>query len=170
MMNNIQMNEAMKKLKEWNLIGSFSVGGFEYMGFSNNNSNKLIIISSQKNTIFDCVDRSITDIDAVFDEKEFVAFTETLPDEYIPIAGEYGGQMSHITPQGERVEISYHDKHIVSGKELQLQQIVFVDRFGAENTIYDNYPSYVCGFSYDGNSFALANDCGVYILRRINHQ
>jgi len=28
MMNNIQMNEAMKKLKEWNLIGSFSVGGF----------------------------------------------------------------------------------------------------------------------------------------------
>ena len=37
-MNIIQMNEAMKNLKEWNQIGSFSVGGFEYMGFSNNNS------------------------------------------------------------------------------------------------------------------------------------
>ena len=169
MMNNIQMNEAMKKLKEWNLIGSFSVGGFEYMGFSNNNSNKLIIISSQRKTIFDCEDGSITDIDAEFDEKELVAITDILPDEYIPIAGVYGGQMSHKTLQGERVEISYHDKHIVSGKELQLQQIVFVDRFGAENIIYDNYPSYVCGFSSDGNSFALADDGGVYILRRINN-
>lgn len=76
MMNNIQMNEAMKKLKEWNLIGSFSVGGFEYMGFSNNNSNKLIIISSQRKTIFDCEDESISDIDAEFDEKELVAITD----------------------------------------------------------------------------------------------
>lgn len=113
MMNNIQMNEAMKKLKEWNLIGSFSVGGFEYMGFSKNNSNKLIIISSQRKTIFDCEDGSISDIDAEFDEKELVAITDMLPDEYIPIAGAYGGQMSHKTLQGERVEISYHDKHIL---------------------------------------------------------
>ena len=169
MMNSIQINEAMKNLKEWELIGSFSVGGFEYMGFSNNNSNKLIIISSQRNTIFDCEDGSITDIDAEFDEKELVAITDMLSDEYIPIAGAYGGQMPHKAPQGERVEVSYHNRHIVSGKELQLQQIVFVDRFGAENIIYDNYPSYVCGFSYDGNSFALADDGGVYVLRRIHN-
>ena len=132
-------------------------------------SNKLIIISSQRKTVFDCEDGSITEIDVVFDEKEFVAMTDILPDEYIPIAGAYGGQMSHKTSQGERVEISYHDRHIVSGKELQLQQIVFVDRFGTENIIYDNYPSYVCGFSYDGNSFALADDGGIYVLRRINN-
>ena len=167
-MNCIQVCEALKSIKGWEFVDSFSVGGFEYMGFSNNNSNKLIIISSQRNTIFDCVDGSITDIDAEFDEKEFVAITDMLPDEYIPIAGAYGGQMSHKTSQGERVEISYHDKHIASGKELQSQQIEFVDRFGAENIIYDNYPSYVCGFSYDGNSFALADDGGVYILRRVN--
>ena len=169
MMNSFQMSEAMKNLNEWKLVGSFSVGGFEYMGFSNIDSNKLIIISSQRETIFDCEDGSITDIDVIFDEKEFVAVTEVLPDECIQIAGTYGGQMPHKTLQGERVEVSYHDKHIVSGKELQLQQIVFVDRFGTEKIIYDNYPSYVCGFSYDGNSFALADDGGVYILRRINN-
>jgi hypothetical protein len=73
---------------------------------------KLIIISSQRKTIFECEDGSISDIDAEFDEKELVAITDMLPDEYIPIASAYGGQMSHKTLQGERVEISYHDKHV----------------------------------------------------------
>lgn len=113
MMNNIQTSEAMKNLKEWNLVGSFSVGGFDYMGFSESDSNKLIIISSQRETIFDCKDESITDIKAVFDETEFVAVTDALPDEYILIAG-------------------------------------------------------ACGFSNDGNSFALVDDGGICILRRKN--
>ena len=34
------------------------------------------------------------------------------------------------------------------------------------NLIYDNYPCYVCGFSSDGNNFALADDGGVVIIRR----
>lgn len=168
MMNNIQTSEAMKNLKEWNLVGSFSVGGFDYMGFSESDSNKLIIISSQRETIFDCKDESITDIEAVFDEKEFVAVTDALPDEYIPIAGAYGGNLSHNTIQGDRIEIFYYGTHFISGKVLKLQQILFIDRFGNEQKIYDNYPSYVCGFSNDGNSFALVDDGGICILRRKN--
>lgn len=45
-MNNIQMCEMLKKLNEWEFVDAFSVGGFEYMGFSNVSPNKLIIISS----------------------------------------------------------------------------------------------------------------------------
>lgn len=42
------MCEMFKKLNEWEFVDAFSVGGFEYMGFSNVSPNKLIIISSQK--------------------------------------------------------------------------------------------------------------------------
>ena len=39
-MNNIQTSEALKNLKEWKTAGCFSVGGFDYMGFSESDSNK----------------------------------------------------------------------------------------------------------------------------------
>ena len=166
MMNNIQEAEAMKSLKDWKLVGSFAVGGFAYMGFSKSDSNKLIVLSEQRETVFDCKDGSITDINAVFDEKEFVAVTDDIPDEYIPIAGAYGGLMPHDTALGEKVEISYYGTHVISGKQLKYQKIVFTDRSGNETVIYDNYPSYVCGFSQDGNSFALADDGGIIVIRR----
>ncbi len=167
-MNRMQMHEAMTKLNEWEFIDSFSVGGFEYMGFSRSDPKKLIVISSQRETMFDCGDGSITDIDVEYDEEELFALTDALPNENIPIAGAYGGEMPQETPKGERVTSTYHGEHIISGKTLRLQRIVLVDRFGLETTIYDNYPSYVFGFSPDGNSFALADDGGISVLRRIH--
>lgn len=169
-MNNIQQSEAMMNLKDWDLVSSFTVGGFEYMGFSVSDSNQLIIISSDRETVFDCKDGSITDVETVIDESEFVAVVNVLPDEFIPIAGAYGGEMSHSTIQGDKVEISYYGDHVSSGKKLKFEKIVFIDRYGNEKTIYDNYPSYVCGFSIDGNSFALADDGGLYVLRRRSYQ
>ena len=168
MMNRMQMHEEMKKLNEWEFMDSFSVGGFEYMGFSRSDPKKLIVISSQRETMFDCRNGSITDIDIEYDEDEFFAVTDALPNETIPIAGAYGGKMPWKTPQGERVSSTYYGEHIISGKALRLQRIVFADRFGWETTIYDNYPSYVFGFSPDGNSFALADDGGISVLRRVH--
>lgn len=46
---------ACKNIDDWKFVTSFSVGGFEWTGFSKENPNKLIIISSQKTTILDCV-------------------------------------------------------------------------------------------------------------------
>ena len=166
MMNNLQMYEALKNLTGWELVDGFSVGGFEYMGFSKMNSHKLIIISSQMETVYDCEDKSLTEMVADIDEKEFVAISDLFPDEIIPIATYWGGSMPHETAQGERVEISYYGEHVISGKELKYQQIQFIDKSGDRNLIYDNYPCYVCGFSYDGNYFALADDGGVMIIRR----
>ena len=39
---------ACKNIDDWKFVTSFSVGGFEWAGFSKENPNKLIIISSQK--------------------------------------------------------------------------------------------------------------------------
>ena len=163
---NCELCEALKSLKDWTLVGSFAVGGFEYMGFSISDSNKLIVISSDRETVFDSRDGSITDIEAVIDETKFQAMVNILPDELIPIAGIYGGILPSGTPQGDKVEISYYGEHVISGKKLKYQQITFIDRFGNRQKIFDSYPSYVCGFSNDGNSFALAHDGGVYVHRR----
>lgn len=45
---------ACQYIDGWKLVTSFSVGGFEWLGFSKEISNKMIIISSQKTTILDC--------------------------------------------------------------------------------------------------------------------
>lgn len=42
--------------------------GFEYMGFSNVSPNKLIIISSQKETVFDCDNKSLSEIEIDIDD------------------------------------------------------------------------------------------------------
>ncbi|MCI9272226.1 MAG: hypothetical protein HFH11_14055 [Dorea sp.] len=45
---------ACKNIYGWEFLTSFSIGGFEWMGFSKESPNKMIIISSQKSTILDC--------------------------------------------------------------------------------------------------------------------
>ncbi len=166
MMNCNQVCEAMTGIKGWEFVHSFAVGGFEYLGFVKSDTSKLLIVSGQKNTIFDCEDKSITEVDAVVDEKSFEVICDMFPDEYISIAGSYGGSITKETPQGDSVEITLHDPHVISGKELNLQQIDFIDARGNRTKIFDSYPSYVCGFSHDGRYFALADDSGIYLMKR----
>lgn len=166
-MNNIQMCEMLKKLNEWEFVDAFSVGGFEYMGFSGVSPNKLIIISSQKETVFDCDNKSMSEIEIDIDEKEYFAICDIFPDEIIPIASYWGGSLPHKTVQGDYIEMKYYGDHVTSsGKKLRFQKIYLIDKSGCRNLIYDNYPCYVCGFSSDGKNFALADDGGVVIIRR----
>lgn len=51
----------------------FSVGGFEWLGFSKEISNKMIIISSQKTTILDCNNGKIENCMIDYDEDELIA-------------------------------------------------------------------------------------------------
>ena len=53
---------------QWEFVDVFLVGGFEYMGFSNVSPNKLIIISSQKETVFDCDNKSLSEIEIDIDD------------------------------------------------------------------------------------------------------
>ena len=166
MLNCDQVCEALSGIRGWEFVRSFTVGGFEYMGFVESESNKLLIISGQKDTIFDCEDKSITEAGVVIDEKSYEVICDMFPNEYISIAGSYGGSIPKETLQGEKVEITLHDPHVISGKELILQQIDFIDAEGNRTKIFDSYPCYVCGFSHDGRYFALADDGGIYIIRR----
>ena len=53
MMNSIQMSEVLKTLNNWGFVDSFSVGGFEYMGFSEKTIGDLKCILKQKEQLSD---------------------------------------------------------------------------------------------------------------------
>ena len=55
-------------MNEREFVDAFSVGGFEYIGFSRVSPNKLIIISSQKETVFDCDNKSMSEIEIDIDD------------------------------------------------------------------------------------------------------
>lgn len=165
-MNIQQQEKALKQLNGWELISSFSVGGFEYFGLSKKYPNKVIIIASLKNTILDCDTGLLQECEVEYDEKSFLAICDTLEDDF-SISGQYGGTISHRSRQGDCVDIRIVGRTMIGDKELQIQQITFIDKFENGIIIYCGYPIYVCGFSYDGNYFVFADDGWIYVLKRI---
>lgn len=158
LMNYDESIRACQHIDGWKFVTSFSVGGFEWLGFSKKISNKMIIISSQKTTILDCDNGKIENCMIDYDEEELIAIRDKLPDEQILIAGEYGGNLPDTTNKGERVLIQKTKEYITT--------ITFIPGQSDEIKVYENYGAYICGFSYDGKYFVIANDGGIIVIKR----
>lgn len=150
--------DAYKNINGWEIVASFSVGGFEWLGFSEEQPNKMTCISSHKTTIVNCDSGKMEECVAEYDEEELIAICDAFPNEQIKIVGQYGGKLSLISGFGEEIIIQRTSDCIMT--------ITFVDSKGKEMVIYNNYDAYVCGFSYDGNYFVIADDGGIDILKR----
>lgn len=157
-MNYDESIRACQHIDGWKLVTSFSVGGFEWLGFSKEISNKMIIISSQETTILDCDNGKLENCMIDYDEEELIAICDKLPSEQILIAGEYGGSLTDTTNKGERVLIQETNEHITT--------ITFILNQSEKIKVYENYGAYICGFSYDGNYFVMANDGGIIVVKR----
>lgn len=149
---------ACKSIDGWEFVTSFSVGGFEWMGFSKESLNKMMIISSQKSTLLDCSTGKLENCIIEYDEEELIALCDKLPNEQILIAGQYGGKLPELTKQGEQVLIQEINEHIRS--------VTFIFNQGQKIKIFESYGLYICGFSYDGNYFMMASDAGIIVLKR----
>lgn len=149
---------ACQSIEGWKFVTSFSVGGFEWLGFSQNYPNKMIIISSQETTILDCNSGKLENCIIDYDERELIAVCDKLPDEKILIAGEYGGELPGRTKKGEQVLIQETNDHITT--------ITFILNQGKEIRVFENYGAYIYGFSYDGNYFVIADDGGIIVIKR----
>ena len=158
MMSSIDVRDACNSIKNWSVTAAFSVGGFEWLAFSKESRGKMIVISAQRTTIVDCNTGIAEDCNIVFDEQELLAYCDRLPDEALHLAGQYGGKLPHVSAKGESVVVKTNDAHRM--------KIVFVSGFFHRKLIYDCYDAYVCGFSYDGDYFVLADDGGILILGR----
>jgi hypothetical protein len=93
-----------------------------------------------------------------YDEEELIAICDKLPDEQILIAGEYGGNLPDTTNKGERVLIQKTKEYITT--------ITFIPGQSDEIKVYENYGAYICGFSYDGKYFVIANAGGIIVIKR----
>lgn len=158
MMTSIDTYNACQKIKGWKIAANFSVGGFEWLAFSKEQPEKMVLISSQRTTTVDCSNGSIEDCIVVLDEKELIAYCDKLQDEELQLAGQYGGALPHSSGKGETVEIHTTADHIM--------RITFIRNQFDKTLIYHCYDAYICGFSHNGDYFVLADDGGILILKR----
>lgn len=156
------MSLNIEGINNWRIAFEHSVGGFEYIGFSKNQSGKMICISSQCISLIDCNSNEKIECDAEYDEKEFIAICGKLDNEVIPICGIGGGELSHSTSQGDSVIL----KTITDENGWQKTRLSFNSSNGENKEIYNNYGYYACGFSDDGNYFAFVDDLGITVMNR----
>jgi len=88
----------------WEKI-TYAVGGLTYLGFSNIHTEKLVVISSQRQSIIDCKTGSKTYCTENYDEDDLIALAEELGDEIVPIAGDGGGGLRRFSKDGNTLDI-----------------------------------------------------------------
>lgn len=145
-------------LKEWQLTIEKTVGGFEWLGFSKKSPAKMLCISYDKSTIFDCSNGNIENCNINLYEERSIAICDKLPGEEINLSGQYGGEISQTTSKGDKVQIETSPDFITT--------VTFISSKKKRNVIYSDYGFYTCGFSYDGRYFVFAQDAGLTILKR----
>lgn len=80
----------LTNLNRWVVSIEKVVGGFLWLGFSKDDPKRMLCISSDKATIFDCARGTITTTDCDYDEDTLLAIANDLNGD-ISIAGQYGG-------------------------------------------------------------------------------
>lgn len=157
-------NIESKQLNGWLRSAEFAVGGFMWVGFSKRQPNRLLCISSQYISLVDCDTGEIVECDADYDEENFVAISESLPDEVVDIYGQYGGSPIWQTVFGEEILI-YIQKEEYAGKTVIRTKVTF-QTLDENIILHNNYGFYTCSFSPCGNYLVFADDGGVTIFRR----
>ena len=143
----------------------FAVGGLTYLGFSNLQTEKLVVISSQRQCVIDCGTGEKVYCEENCDEQDLIACAEPLGDELVPIAGLEGGGLRRSSPAGDGLELA--------APFWPREQIIFMPQFASwyQNPevctiIFDDYAPLAYGFSRCGNYFAIGTSSDLHIFKR----
>lgn len=143
----------------------FAVGGLMYIGFSNIQTEKLVVISSQRQSIIDCKTGEKVYCGENYDELDLTAQAELLSDEVISIAGEGGGGLRRVSAAGDGLDLA--------APFWPREQIIFMPRYASWyqhpeqcTVLVDDYKVLACGFSRCGNYMAVGTSSGLHIFRR----
>ena len=145
---------------------TLAVGGLMYIGFSDVQTEKLICISSQAQSVINCKTMQKTYCDENYDEDNLVACAEELGDEIIKIAGDMGGGLRRYSKEGVSLQkISpYWPK----------EQIIFCPNFQSPYNapdkcynVFEDYGVKAYGFSKCGKYFAIATASDLIIYKRM---
>ena len=154
----------------WKYKGSFSVGGFEYLGF-NETSDLLFVISSSGRIVIDLSNLEMI----VRNSPEQFIIDETfltcedfdvLKDKVIRLAGRQGSILPTSNKIGERL--------VRVSPLYPCEDIIFCPPF--EDCLVENFNNncirvyrgflYCFGFSFSGNYFVIADDEGIQVWEK----
>ncbi len=144
---------------------AFAVGGLMYVGFSTVRTEKLVVVSSQRQSVIDCRTGEKVYCTENWDEEDLIACAEPLGDELVPIAGLGGGGLRRFSRSGDGLDRAapYWPK----------EQIIFMPQYAswyqhpeACTLIFDDYAPLAFGFSRCGNYMAVATSSEVEIYKR----
>ena len=142
---------------------TLAIGGLMYIGFSNVQTEKLICISSQAQSVINCKTMQKTFYDINYDENELVACVEELGDEIIKIAGDLGGGLRIFSKEGISLQ--------KISPNWPKEQIIFCPNFQSPYSapdkccnVFEDYGIKAYGFSKCGKYFviATASDLTIY--------
>jgi len=163
-----------KKIDEpngWKKI-TFAIGGLTEIGFSKQNPNLLLVISSQGRGIIDCQKRELIerDNDTNWDWIDSYEMTSkgigVLSNEIILVSGLHGGGLPLMNKNGDGL--------LYMATEWPIIDIIFEPNFKSiykENEakecsrIFHEYELRAYGFSYDGETFVIATSSEINIYR-----
>lgn len=145
---------------------TLAVGELMYIGFSDVETEKLICISSEAQSVIDCKTMQKTYCDENYDENDLIAWAEGLGDEIIKIAGDMGGGLRKYSKEG----ISLQKISPYWPKE----QIIFCPNFESPYNapdkccnVFEDYGVKAYGFSKCGKYFVIATSSDLTIYKRI---
>ena len=151
----------------------FAIGGLSEIGFSKQNPNLLLVISSQGRGVIDCQNSKLIerDNDTNWDWIDSYEMTSQgigiLSNEVILVSGLHGGGLPIMNKSGERL--------LYMATEWPIIDIIFEPNF---KSIYKEYEAKECfrifhdfelrtyGFSYDGETFVIATSSEINIYRK----
>lgn len=145
---------------------TYAVGGLMYVGFSNVCTEKLVVISSQRQSVIDCKTGSKTYCSENYDEDDLIALAEELGDEIVPIAGDGGGGLRRFSKDGNIL--------VSVAPFWPMEKIIFMPNYSLYTLhpekctiIFEDYEIKSFGFSKCGNYIAVATSDTLDIFRKI---
>lgn len=144
----------------------FAVGGLMYVGFSNVETEKLVVISSQGQSVINCWTREKVYCPECYDGLNLTACAEPLGDELIPIAGEGGGGLRKSSPAGDFLDIA--------APFWPKEQVIFMPQYTSWyqkpevcTVLFEDYAVLAYGFSKCGRYIVIGTSSDLHIYRRI---
>ena len=142
-----------------------AVGGLMYLGFSNLQTEKLVVISSQRQSVIDCRTGEKIFCEENCDEEDLIACAGPLGDELVSIAGIGGGGLRKFSRSGDSLDRA--------APFWPREQVIFMPQYTIWQqhpevctVIFDDYEPLAFGFSRCGNYMAVATSSEVDIFRR----
>lgn len=149
---------------ELETVLDITVGGLLYIGFSEIQTNKLICISSQKETLIDCDTGKISSGGIEYDESDLIACAEELGEEVVHLAGICGGGLRRC---------GYGDSLDLTAMQYPESQLIYSSSWKSfwmdpedSSIIYEGYEIRAYGFSRCGRYIAVADSGELLVLRK----